>query len=78
MPGQTTPSYKEIAAELALRERQLEAVRMVTAAVYSSTDLHELIKEYLDACLSVVGCQAGSVILHDRDSDELVFEHVVG
>jgi signal transduction histidine kinase len=78
MPGQTTPNYEEIAAELALRERQLEAVRTVTTAVYSSTDLHELIKECLDACLSVVGCQGGSVILHDRDSDELVFEYVVG
>ncbi|MBD3175296.1 MAG: GAF domain-containing protein [Armatimonadia bacterium] len=70
--------YNEVTAELSLRRRQLDAVRTITAAVYSTTDLQELIRECLDGCLEVVGCEAGSVILHDEETGQLVFQHVVG
>jgi signal transduction histidine kinase len=65
-------------AELELRRRQLDAVRAITAAVYSTTDIEELIRHTLDVTLDVARCQAGSLILFDRDRNRLVIRHAVG
>jgi signal transduction histidine kinase len=69
---------EQLGAELELRRRQLDAVRTITAAVYSTTDLAELIGIALDVCLEVVQCEAGSILLHEPVSDTLEFAHVVG
>ncbi len=69
---------EQLQAELDLRWRQLEAVRTITAAVYSTTDLNELIRVALDVCLDVVQCEAGSILLHEPQGDTLTFAHVVG
>jgi len=68
----------ETYAELVLRIRQLDAIRTITAAVYSTTDPEELIRLCLEASLEVVGCQAGAVILYDRDRNKLVFRDAAG
>jgi len=71
-------ALEETYAELILRIRQLDAIRTITAAVYSTTDPDELIRLCLEASLEVVGCQAGSVILYDRERGKLVFRDAVG
>lgn len=68
----------ETYAELVLRIRQLDAIRTISAAVYSTTDPDELVRLCLEASLEVVGCQAGSVILYDRERGKLVFRDAVG
>lgn len=76
--GEDLTRREQLEAELELRRRQLDAVRTITAAVYSTTDLAELIGVALAACLEVVQCEAGSILLHDSASDTLRFAHVVG
>lgn len=68
----------ELRHEVALRDRQLEAVRRLAGHLSSITKLDETIQEALHMSLEVVDAHAGSIILHDPDKNKLVFKHVVG
>lgn len=78
MAGDNDRGIDELQREMALRDRQLEAVRRLAADLSSVTDLDKTIQEALHISLAVVDAGAGSIILHDPDTDKLVFKHVVG
>lgn len=69
---------QELKAELANRTRELEAVRRISEALYSKTNLDDLERETLRVSMEVVDANAGSIILYDPEQEKLVFKYVVG
>ncbi|HEV2474472.1 MAG TPA: GAF domain-containing sensor histidine kinase [Chthonomonadales bacterium] len=67
-----------LAEQLEIRDRQLQAVRSISEALYSIADLDTLLRQTLRVALSTVGADAGSILLFDAARSRLVFRHVVG
>lgn len=65
-------------ARLAQRDRQLQSIHAITAALSTITKLREVVKEALRVSLDCVGARDGSVILYKCAKDKLVFEYVTG
>jgi hypothetical protein len=63
---------------LAHRERQIEAIRLISDALLRHTDLTSMIRQTLDTSLSVFSAAAGSLLLHQPADDTLIFRYVVG
>jgi putative methionine-R-sulfoxide reductase with GAF domain len=63
---------------LAQRERELEAVSRITTALQARTSLDELVRQTLITAVDTLHAAAGSVLLHDPHTDELVFRYVIG
>src|SRR5207249_2709246 len=63
---------------LFLRERQLDAARQVSEAVFQYSNTDELIRHTLHVALDVIGADAGSVLLADPTTRQLVFRYVIG
>jgi|GEM_PF-973910 len=63
---------------LFLRERQLDAARQVSEALFQFSNTDELIRHTLHVALDVVGADAGSVLLADPATQQLVFRYVIG
>jgi len=70
--------YRELQERLQRRERELEAVYRITAALHARTDLDELQKQTLDAAVEIVGADAGTFFLHDPARNCLIFKYVIG
>ena len=60
------------------RERALEATRLLSEALFQRLTVDDLIQKALHTALDVVGAEAGSVLLADPESKQLVFRHSVG
>jgi len=60
------------------RERELEAARHISEALFQHLSVEELVEQGLKIALEVVNCQAGSVLLAKPATKELVFYHVIG
>ena len=60
------------------RERQLDAARRISEALFQPTDMDDLIHKALSTALEVVHADAGSLLLADTDTSELVFRYVIG
>ena len=63
---------------LLLRERQLDAARRVSEALFQYANTDELIRHTLHVALDVIGADAGSVLLADPATQQLVFRYVIG
>ena len=75
------PASDETAAireTLAHRERQIEAIRAISEAIFSHTSIDDLLRETLSVAMETIGAGAGSVQIHDPARDVLVFRYVVG
>ena len=60
------------------RERELEATRRICDSLSQPISITELVENSLHTALDVVNAQAGSVLLSDPETKELVFRHVIG
>ena len=60
------------------RERELEGARRICQALFQHISVDELVERALRTALDVVGAEAGSVLLADPESKELVFRYIVG
>lgn len=69
---------KKLTDELSLKNRQLAAVHKVSLDLYTVTDIVLLLPLVLKIALEVLNANAGSILIYDKDSDELVFVHVIG
>lgn len=78
MDAHNDQQIRELQREIALRDRQLAAVRRLAAELSSVTKLDETIQEALATSLEVVDARAGSLILHNPEKNKLVFKHVIG
>ena len=67
----------QMRAALLYRERQMAAVRSISAKMLSGCSLDELLATTLGAARDVVGAEVGSLQLYDPPSDCLVFRHVL-
>jgi signal transduction histidine kinase len=58
--------------------RELTAALQLSRALSQHADVEQLVERALRTALEVVGADAGSVLLANPDTKELVFRHVVG
>src|SRR5205807_2387892 len=75
---ETGGELERLREQLRQRERELEAVRRITAALHTKVTPDELVRDTLLSAAETVNAAAGSVLLHDRERDELVFSYVIG
>lgn len=74
----TEESLATLQERLRRRERELAAIRRITAALHARTKPDELVRQTLDAAVATVDANGGSVLLHEPKSDKLVFKYVLG
>ena len=60
------------------RERKLDAARLLSETLFQHTRVDDLIEQALRTALEVVDAEAGSVLLADPESKQLVFHHSIG
>ncbi len=60
------------------RERELDAARRISEALFQHLSVEELVEQGLKIALEVVNGQAGSVLLAKPETKELVFYHAIG
>lgn len=63
---------------LEMRDKQIDAMHRISAALYSQKDLASMIRETLIVALAVADSVAGSILLYDRERRRLVFRYVIG
>jgi len=71
-------SADDIARRIARLQREVEAARRISQTLSQHIEVDELVGEALRTALEVVGAEAGSVLLADPTSKQLVFRHVIG
>jgi signal transduction histidine kinase len=67
-----------IQESLSHREKELAAARRVSEALSQRTRLQDLIEQALRTMLDVLDAENGSVLLADKESEQLVFYHSIG
>lgn len=60
------------------RERELRAIRRISAALHARTNLDELEREALDVAIETLEASGGTIYLHDPNKKVLIFRYVVG
>ncbi len=68
----------ELSATVVELQRQLEATHTIAVGLSSITNVEELVQQALDISLDIAQADAGSILLHDPERDNLRFEYVVG
>ena len=64
--------------QLDRKERELEAARRISEVLFQHLNVEDLVEQGLKIALEVVTCRAGSVLLANPETKELVFYHSVG
>lgn len=64
--------------EVARQKRELEAASRMSQALFQRTEVDELVETALRTALDEVDAQAGSVLLADPASQQLVFQYSIG
>jgi signal transduction histidine kinase len=77
-PDRRRTPRREEDQRLVQRDRELEAARRVCQALSHEINSDRLIEQALRTALDVVEAEAGSVLLADPKSKQLIFRHVVG
>ena len=65
-------------AESETRARQLAGLNEVTRGLTSTLEIDPLLQNILNSAVEILNCEAGSLLLVDFETGELVFEVVVG
>jgi signal transduction histidine kinase len=60
------------------RARQLAVLNEVSASITSSLDLRTVLNRIMEKAVEILGAEAGSLLLVDESTQELVFEVVLG
>ncbi|HBP89534.1 MAG TPA: hypothetical protein DD706_17740, partial [Nitrospiraceae bacterium] len=61
--------------QLERKERELEAARKISVALFQHLSVEDVVEQGLKIALEVVNCQAGSVLLANPETKSLVFYH---
>ena len=64
--------------QLDRKERELEAARKISEALFQHLSVEDVVEQGLMIALEVVNCAAGSVMLANPETKELVFYHAIG
>lgn len=57
---------------------QLEAVERISHALFQSIDLDQLVETTLRIALEEVGAEAGSILLANHETEQLIFQYSIG
>jgi K+-sensing histidine kinase KdpD len=68
----------DLERRLRVRDRQLEAVRQISAALYSQNSIDNLLQETLTVALRTVDAETGSILLYDPAIKRLKFRYWKG
>jgi len=68
----------DLKAVLYHRERQIEAMRRTSDALFGRVGVDDLVHQTLDLALDVLHAEAGTLYLHNPADDTLVFRYVIG
>ena len=60
------------------RERELEAARRISEALFQRLRFEDVLEQALQIALDIVGAEAGCVLIANTDTKELVFSHAIG
>jgi len=64
--------------QLDRKEQELEAARKISEALFQHLSVEDVVEQGLKIALEVVNCAAGSVMLANPETKELVFYHAIG
>jgi len=64
--------------QLDRNERELDAARRISEAIFQHLTVEDVVEQGLKIALEVVNCRAGSVLLANPETKELVFYHAIG
>lgn len=78
VPDRRKSARRKSDQRLLQRERELEAARYVTQALFQRMNTEDLVQQALQTALDVVGAQSGSVLLAVPERKQLVFRHSIG
>jgi signal transduction histidine kinase len=78
MASADSTHLEQLTRDLAERTAQLHAVRHITAALSSKTDLDEILRQTLTSCLQAARANAGSILIYVEAESKLQFRYVVG
>ena len=80
MSPEESPERKiaSLTSDLSHRDRQIEAIRRTSDALFSHPSVEAMVEATLTIALDVLRADAGSVFLFESSLDALVFRHVVG
>lgn len=68
----------QLLADLQHRDRQIEAIRRTSDALFSHPSVDAMVEATLKIALDVLRADAGTVFLYDAPTDSLVFRYVIG
>ncbi len=68
----------QLLADLQHRDRQIEAIRRTSDALFSHPSVDSMVEATLKIALDVLRADAGTVFLHESSTDALVFRYVIG
>lgn len=68
----------ELQAQLEHRERQIEAIRRTSDALFNHPSVDAMVQATLRIALEVLRADSGTVYLYDSQHDTLVFRYVIG
>jgi signal transduction histidine kinase len=68
---------EDLQERLRRRERELLAIRRITAALYARTNLDDLVRQTLNVAIETVEASGGTIYLHNPEKKVLVFRYVV-
>ena len=68
----------ELRAQLQHRNRQIEAIRRTSDALFTHPSVDAIVRAILEIALDVLRADAGTVFLHDPEKDVLVARYVIG
>ncbi len=77
-PERRGATRREEDRRLQRRDRELEAARRISQALFEHLHSDDLIEKALTAALDEVGAESGSILLAVPESKELVFRHSIG
>ena len=74
----TDPIPQSVQHKLARLERELEAARRISLTLFQHLNIRDLVEKSLGIALEVVGAEAGSVLLANPETQQLVFSYSIG
>lgn len=76
-PIEVSPGGDDL-AELLHYKAEFAAVQRISQALFQTIDLDELVETTLRIALEEVGAEAGSILLADPETEQLVFQYSIG
>src|SRR5688572_421901 len=76
-PDRRQDSRRQLDVWFARRARQMEAAILISQSFFEHLSVEELLEEVLCTALKVVNAQAGSILLADPETQQLVFRYGV-